>query len=77
METIQASKFKARCLALMDQVASTGKAILVTKNGKPIAELHPHRLPRVKTLLGLHKGLIKVRGDIVGPSGAAEWDAMK
>nr|NDG06974.1 type II toxin-antitoxin system Phd/YefM family antitoxin [Oxalobacteraceae bacterium] len=44
MTTIQASEFKARCLALMDQVARTGETILVTKNGKPIAELRPHRM---------------------------------
>lgn len=43
MHTIKASEFKARCLALMDEVARTGKAVLVTKNGKPVAELRPHR----------------------------------
>ena len=37
MQTIQASKFKAKCLALMDQVARTGETIVVTKNGKPVA----------------------------------------
>ncbi|HEY4921857.1 MAG TPA: type II toxin-antitoxin system Phd/YefM family antitoxin [Xanthobacteraceae bacterium] len=40
---IKASEFKARCLALMDEVARTGEAIVITKNGKPIAELVPHR----------------------------------
>ena len=39
MTTIQASEFKAKCLALMDQVARTGQTIVVTKNGKPVAEL--------------------------------------
>ena len=77
MQTIQASKFKAKCLALMDQVARTGEAILVTKNGKPVAELRPHRGPRAKSLIGLHKGRIKIRGDIVSPPGAGLWDALK
>ncbi len=77
METIQASKFKARCLALMDEVASTGKTILVTKNGKPVAELHPHKLPRAKSLLGLHRGEIKISGDIVSSPGADSWTALK
>ena len=36
MTTVQASEFKAKCLALMDQVARTGEPIVVTKNGKPI-----------------------------------------
>ena len=77
MQTIQASKFKAKCLALMDQVARTGETILVTKNGKPVAELRPHRGPRAKSLIGLHKGRIKIRGDIVSPIATELRDALK
>ena len=77
MSTIQASEFKAKCLALMDQVARTGETIVVTKNGKPVAELRPHRPPRAKSLIGLHKGQIGVRGDIVSPIGSSLWESMK
>ena len=77
MPTIQASEFKAKCLALMDQVARTGQSIVVTKNGKPVAELHPHRPPRAKSLIGLHKGQIGIRGDIVSPVGSKLWEAKK
>ncbi len=77
MPTIQASVFKAKCLALMDQVARTGQTIVVTKNGKPVAELRPHRPPRAKSLIGLHKGKIGIRGDIVSSSDASLWEALK
>ena len=77
MQTIQASKFKAKCLALMDQVARTGETIVVTKNGKPVAELRPHRGPRAKSLSGLHKGRIKIRGHIVSPIGTGLWEALR
>lgn len=77
MTIIQASEFKAKCLALMDQVARTGEAIVVTKNGRPIAELRPYRAPRAKSLVGLQAGCIEIRGDIVGPMGTGLWDAMK
>ena len=77
MPTIQASEFKAKCLALMDEVARTGQTIVVTKNGKPVAELRPHRPPRAKSLIGLHKGRIDIHGDIVSPIGARLWEAMK
>lgn len=77
MKTIQASKFKAQCLSLMDEVAATGEALLVTKNGQPIAELHPHRRPRAKTLIGLHAGQISILGDIVSPLGRGGWNALK
>ncbi|MCC6196191.1 MAG: type II toxin-antitoxin system Phd/YefM family antitoxin [Burkholderiales bacterium] len=77
METIQASVFKAKCLALMDEVARTGKTILVTKNGKPVAELRPHRAPRAKSLIGLHRGRIRIRGDIIAPAGTRLWKALE
>jgi len=77
MQTIQASEFKAKCLALMDRVARTGETIVVTKNGKPVAELRPHRPPRAKSLIGLHKGQIRIRGDIVSPVGRNSWEALK
>ncbi len=76
MQVIQASTFKAKCLALMDEVARTGEGILITKNGKPVAELRAHVELKPKSLLGLHEGLIKITGDIMSPIDV-EWDAMK
>jgi len=77
MQTIQASKFKAQCLALMDRVARTGETLLITKNGKPVAELRPHRRPRAKSLIGRDKGRIKILGDIISPIGVEDWEALK
>jgi prevent-host-death family protein len=76
MTTIQASEFKAKCLALMDDVARTGESLIITKNGKPVAELKPYRPPRAKSLLGLHKSQGKILGDIISPIDV-EWDALK
>lgn len=77
MSIIRASEFKAKCLALMDQVARTGETIVVTKKGKPIAELRPHRKPPAKTLIGLHRGQVDISGDIVSPPSRRLWEAMK
>jgi prevent-host-death family protein len=77
MITIQASKFKAQCLALMDEVSLSGKSILITKNGKPIAELRPLAGPRAKSLIGLHKGQLKILGDIIAPIDGTEWNALR
>jgi prevent-host-death family protein len=77
MPTIKTSEFKAKCLALMEEVARTGQVIVVTKNGRPVAELHPHRPPRAKSLIGLQKGRIAIKGDIVSPVGAGLWNAPK
>ena len=37
MQTIQISEFKAKCLSLVDTVASSGEVLVVTKNGKASA----------------------------------------
>ena len=41
METINASDFKARCLAILDRVAATGERVVILKRGRPVAELGP------------------------------------
>ena len=39
MKEIGASDFKARCLALIDDVNATGSSVVITKRGRPVAEL--------------------------------------
>jgi prevent-host-death family protein len=72
---IKASEFKAKCLAIMDEVERTGEAVVITKNGKPVAELVPHRASRPK-LLGLLKDRLFITGDIISPIDV-EWEALK
>ena len=45
MKQISASRFKARCLALLDEVAATGEQIEITKRGRPVARLVPAEEP--------------------------------
>jgi prevent-host-death family protein len=73
MRTIKASEFKAKCLKLMDEVALSGEPIVITKNGKPIAQLVP-LAERPKSLWGAHKGLIEIKGDIISPIDV-DWEA--
>ncbi|MBM4295475.1 MAG: type II toxin-antitoxin system Phd/YefM family antitoxin, partial [Deltaproteobacteria bacterium] len=42
MESITVSKFKATCLTVVEEVARQKKRVLITKRGKPIAELVPY-----------------------------------
>ncbi|MCY4423573.1 MAG: type II toxin-antitoxin system prevent-host-death family antitoxin [Acidimicrobiaceae bacterium] len=72
--TIKASEFKARCLKLMDEVAETGKEIVITKNGRPVSRLVPH-IERPKTVFGIDRGRIEILGDIIEPIDV-EWDAV-
>lgn len=42
---ITATQFKARCLRLLDEVAETGEALVITKHGRPVARLEPPLRP--------------------------------
>lgn len=57
--TIQAAAFKQTCLALMDQVARGGHAIIITKRGRPVAKLVPAVDSRPQAL-GCLKGAIEI-----------------
>ena len=48
--TIKASEFKAKCLALLDDVAEKRETLIVTKRGKPVARIVPAEDP--PSLLG-------------------------
>jgi prevent-host-death family protein len=37
--TLSATQFKARCLALLDDVAATRRPLVVTKHGRPVARV--------------------------------------
>ena len=41
MKSIAAGKFKDRCLKILDEVAQTRTAVVVTKRGRPVARVVP------------------------------------
>lgn len=63
---IPAGEFKARCLALMDEVQRSGGELVITKRGVPVARLLPAISER-RPLFGSLKGTAVARGDIVAP----------
>ncbi|OLE10802.1 MAG: hypothetical protein AUG89_11260 [Acidobacteria bacterium 13_1_20CM_4_56_7] len=65
MKRIPAGQFKAKCLAIMDRVQKTGESVLITKRGKPVAQLLP--ASELEDVFGYMAGKVKIVGDIVGP----------
>ncbi len=57
---VPATKFKATCLELMDRVAVTGETVVITKHGRPVAQLMaaPRAGKRARTGYGCMKGTI-------------------
>jgi prevent-host-death family protein len=78
-DTISISEFKATCLARLERVRRTGRRLLVTKRGTPIAEVVPPTVtPRSTRWLGSASGTGRITGDLVAPVVAAdEWEAAR
>jgi prevent-host-death family protein len=68
MKEVAISEFKAKCLALLEQVRQTKKPLRVTRFGKPVAEIVPPSPDAGKRdWLGSMKNTMKIAGDIVSP----------
>jgi prevent-host-death family protein len=65
--SIPAGRFKAQCLALMDEVNRTRRPITITKRGKPVARLVPLTDEKPRALFGWLAGHVVEEGDIVSP----------
>jgi prevent-host-death family protein len=78
VETVAISKFKAECLAILERVRRTGQPVLVTRFGKPVAEVVPASIPeREAGWLGRYRTEARVVGDIVAPAASpAEWEVL-
>ena len=77
MEEMQISKFKATCLAVLARVGKTGNPILVTRFGKPVAQIVPPPPDRSGGWLGAMRDRGRIHGDLVAPaSELTDWEAL-
>ena len=78
METINASDFKARCLAILDRVQATGERVVILKRGHPVAELLPATRSRAEYAQFELKGTVIEVSDVVKPAVPEEhWDSLE
>jgi prevent-host-death family protein len=85
MRTMAAGEFKAKCLAVMDEVKATGETVLITKRGKEVARLTPPGEPAPaeapEAIFGCLRHMLKPGaeiGDLIEPIIPLEdWDHLK
>jgi prevent-host-death family protein len=77
MKRMPAGEFKARCLAVMEDVSKTREPVLITKRGRPIAKLMPAE-PVKQDFIGRLEGRVRITGDIESPVEPAEaWEVLR
>ena len=79
MQEVAISEFKAKCLAMLEEVQKTKKPLRVTRYGKPVADIVPPAPPKNDgSWIGSMKGTMEILGDIVSPvMDESDWEAAQ
>ncbi len=79
VESMAISHFKETCLAVLERVRQTGQPLLVTRRGKPVAQILPPPAPEAarESRFGCMKGRIEFSDDIVEPLPEEDREALR
>jgi prevent-host-death family protein len=77
MKTMGISQFKAHALKILDQVAKTHEEILITKRGKPLAQIIPCQNKDKNPVPGKLADAFIFEKDIITPLGEEMWESSK
>lgn len=75
MKTMPVTDFKTHALKVLGEVAETREPVVVTKRGKPLAEIVPFSEKR--TVPGRLAEALVFEDDLVSPLGDDEWNACR
>lgn len=74
MKTVNVHDAKTGLSALLAEIEKSGTRIVICRNGKPIADLVPHRR-EVSMAADKQLGAIKVKYDPTEEAGETDWPA--
>lgn len=77
MRSLAISAFKARALELVGKVADDREGLIITKRGKPLAQVLPYQPAGEVPLPGRLAEALVFEKDIVSPLGAESWEASR
>lgn len=69
------TRFKATCLGVIDAVSKEKKRIIITRHGRPAAELIPFSDTSNQPLFGRARETTLIRGDLNGTGESWQADA--
>ena len=66
---VGATEFKAKCLAMIDEMERSGEPLTITRRGKPSITLTARTPapPPISDVIGCMKGTMTIHGDITAP----------
>ena len=77
MRTMAISEFKAHALKILNEVAESQETLIITKRGRPLVQVVPHRKSEMKPTPGKLADAFVFEKDIITPLGEALWEACQ
>lgn len=77
MKTFTVTTFKTHALKVIEQIIKTRESIIITKRGKPVAEVLPYTPKDTTPIPGKLQHLLKDEKDIIAPIGEDIWNAAQ
>ena len=77
MKTMLVSEFKAKCIAVLKEVARSGEPVVVTLRGRPMARVEPFTDSAPGKRLGVLKGTMRIRRDLTRVDTTRDWEMLK
>jgi prevent-host-death family protein len=80
MDSINISKFKAKCLQILAELSKRTEPLEITKNGEPLVIIYPASIKKKgQALFGCMQGSGEIIGDIVEPIPLKDqgWQVLK
>jgi len=77
MKSMKISEFKSKCIAVLKDAQRSGKGLIVTWRGHPLARIEPITRQPEKRTLGIFRGRMTIMGDIVRADTSADWEMLK
>jgi prevent-host-death family protein len=74
---VGATEFKAKCLALLDEIEQRGRPITITRRGLPVAVVGAAKKRGWKSPKNSWAGKARIAGDIVTADTSGLWDALR
>ena len=74
---VSATEFKAKCLALLDEISHKGGMITVTKRGRPMAMVGPVRKRIWPSSEGLWMGKVHIPEEKLTADMSDQWEVLR
>ena len=71
------SDFKAKCISVLKEVEKSGEPVVITLRGRPMARVEPFVDDSKGKRLGVLKGHMRIRRNLVNADTTSDWEMLK